>query len=147
MTEVSTNTTSRPVWALLLAAWLIALVATLGSLFVGEIMGQTPCNLCWHQRAFMFPLAVVLAIACFRDDATIWPYALPVAAVGWLIAAYHSLLYLGVIPRAMEPCGQGPSCSSANMTILGGLPLPFLSLAAFSGIAVLLLLVRSRTSP
>ncbi|MGV8637645.1 disulfide bond formation protein B, partial [Pseudomonas aeruginosa] len=48
-------------WNLLLLAWLVALVSTLSALFIGEVMGQAPCVLCWFQRAFMFPLAVVLA--------------------------------------------------------------------------------------
>jgi len=133
-------------WGFLFAAWIAALTATLGALFVGEIMDQTPCNLCWHQRVFMFPLAIVLAVASFRGDVGIWRYALPIAALGWLVAAFHSLLYAGVIPETIEPCRQGPSCASADMTILGGLPLPFLSLAAFTGIAALLVLVRRRTS-
>jgi disulfide bond formation protein DsbB len=132
-------------WRFLFAAWITALLATLGALFIGEIMGQTPCYLCWHQRAFMFPLAVILAVATFRDDPGVWRYALPLAALGGLVAAYHTLLYIGVIPQEIVPCGQGPSCSSADMTILGGLPIPFLSLAAFTGIAILLILVRRRT--
>jgi disulfide bond formation protein DsbB len=118
---------------------MVALAATFGALFIGEVMGQTPCNLCWHQRVFMFPLAVILAVATFREDAGVWRYALPLAVIGGLIAAFHSLLYAGIIPEAIKPCGQGPSCSSADMTVLG-LPLPYLSLAAFTAIAVLLVL-------
>lgn len=34
----------------LLAAFLIALTATLGALFIGEVLGQMPCALCWYQR-------------------------------------------------------------------------------------------------
>lgn len=30
----------------LIGAWLIALVSTLGALFLGEVMGRTPCVLC-----------------------------------------------------------------------------------------------------
>ncbi len=134
------------VWPLLFAAWLVALFSTLGALFIGEVMGQTPCVLCWFQRAFMFPLALVLAVACYRLDAGAWRYALPLAATGWLLAAYHLLLYLGVIPEAIEPCGAGPSCASADMTVLGGLLIPLLSLGAFSAIAVLLFLIRSKTA-
>ena len=126
------------VWARLFSAWIIALAATFGALFIGEVMGQTPCHLCWYQRVFMFPLAAILAVATFREDFGIWRYALPIVALGWLVAAFHSLLYAGIIPEAIKPCGQGPSCSSADMTILG-LPLPYLSLAAFSAIAILLL--------
>ena len=40
----------------------------MGALFLGEVMGRTPCNLCWFQRIFMFPLALVLGIACYRAD-------------------------------------------------------------------------------
>ena len=74
------NVSDARAWPLLFAAWVVALVSTLGALFIGEVMGQAPCVLCWFQRAFMFPLAVILAVACYRSDAGIWRYALPVAA-------------------------------------------------------------------
>lgn len=133
------------VWSLLLTAWLLALLATLAVLFVGEVMAQVPCNLCWFQRAFMFPLVIILGVACYLSDAGVWRYALPVAVAGLLVALYHNLLYLRVIPEAIKPCGMGPSCSDADMTVLGSLPLPLLSLGVFSLIAVLLLLVRRRS--
>lgn len=127
-------------WGMLLAAWLVALAATLGALFIGEVMGQAPCLLCWYQRIAMFPLAILLGIACLRDDTTIRVYALPLVFAGGAVAAWHSLLYAGIIPKEITPCGQdGPSCSSASMTIMGGLPLPMISLAAFAAIALLLL--------
>ena len=44
--------TTANTWAFVFSAWLIALAASLSALFIGEVMGQTPCNLCWHQRAF-----------------------------------------------------------------------------------------------
>ena len=46
----------------LAAAWIMALAASLAVLFIGEVLGQMPCLLCWYQRAFMFPLAVVLGL-------------------------------------------------------------------------------------
>jgi disulfide bond formation protein DsbB len=95
----------------------------------------------------MFPLAIVLGVAALRADAAAWRYALPLAIGGVLVAGFHSLLYLSVIPERITPCSQGVSCTSADMTILGGLPLPMLALAAFGAIAVLLLFTRSRTSP
>jgi disulfide bond formation protein DsbB len=129
---------------LLLAAWIVALLSTLGALFIGEVMGQAPCNLCWFQRSFMFPLAVMLAVACYISDTGVWRYALPVAALGGLVAFYHSLLYAGVIPAGLEPCGDGPSCSSANMLVFGRVPIPFLSFGAFAAITVLLVVIRRR---
>jgi disulfide bond formation protein DsbB len=133
-------------WLALFAAWSVALGSTLGALFIGEIMGQAPCSLCWHQRAFMFPMAIILGIAALRNDFEIWIYALPLSLAGGMIAGFHSLLYADILPREIEPCGSGPSCSSAAMTILGGVPIPYLSAAAFMAIALLLLGTRSRRS-
>ena len=146
MMETETNTRFPSYWSLLLMAWGIALVSTLAALFIGEVMGKTPCVLCWFQRAFMFPLVVILAVGCYTSDFGAWRYALPVTVMGWLIALYHSLLYFGVIPESIKPCGAGPSCSSADMTIFGSVPLPLLSLVAFTFIAVLLVLIRRRSS-
>lgn len=142
-----TNETSSNLWGLLLLAWLLALFSTLAALFIGEVMGQAPCVLCWFQRAFMFPLAVILAVACFRSDFAVWHYALPLAVIGGLLALGHSLLYAGLIPQRIQPCSAtGPSCSDANMTILGGIPLPLLALGAFVAITILLLIIRRRTT-
>lgn len=146
MKKTTTITRQLSPWTLLLLAWAVALLATLAALFIGEVMGRTPCVLCWYQRISMFPLALILAVACYNSDTGVWRYALPLAASGWLIALYHCLLYFGVIPDSIKPCGAGPSCSSADMTILGGIPLPLLSLLAFTLISVLLMLIRRRPS-
>jgi len=132
-------------WWLLLAAWLIALSATLGALYIGEIIGQAPCALCWFQRAFMFPLAIMLAVSCAISDTRVWRYALPIAGIGWAVALYHSLLFSGLVSEELQPCGAGPSCSSADMAILGQVPIPALSLAAFSIIIILLEMLRRRS--
>ena len=125
----------------LLAAWVLALFASLAVLFIGEVMGQAPCVLCWYQRIAMFPLALVLGIAAWRGDLGVWRYGLPIAVAGVLLAGFHTLLYYGVIPESITACGAGPSCTDAEMTVLC-LALPVLSLAAFIGLAALLLQVR-----
>lgn len=135
-------------WLLLTGAWLVAAIATLGALFIGEVMGQTPCVLCWYQRICMFPLAVMLGIAALRSDFDAWRYALPLSLAGLGIALFHTLLYFGVIPEKIQPCtASGPSCAGMDMTILGALPIPLLSVAAFLAINLLLILVRKRNRP
>lgn len=126
-------------WNLLFAAWLVALVATLGALFIGEVLGQAPCELCWYQRIAMFPLAWLLGVACF-STAPISPwYTLPLALLGLGIAAFHSLIYFGVISEAIHQCGGGVSCTDqAGMTLIGAVPIPLLSLAAFALITLFL---------
>ena len=49
-------------WTLIFFAWLVAALSTLGALFLGEVMHLPACVLCWYQRIFMFPLALILPI-------------------------------------------------------------------------------------
>ena len=135
-----------PWWPALFCAWIIAFGASLGALFIGEVMGQSPCLLCWYQRVAMFSLAIVLSIACLLDDRSVWRYALPLAVIGWVIALWHNLLYFGLIFAPLEPCGAGPSCSSADMVILGGVPIPSLAFIAFSAIIMSIFVVKRKAA-
>lgn len=138
---------TEPGWALLFAAWLLSAVATAGSLFFSYVMGFAPCVLCWYQRIFLFPLVVILAVGLFPLDRGVVRYALPLAVIGWLIAAYHNLIYFGIVPESLSPCAQGVSCSEEYVKLLGFLSIPLLSLLAFSAIAGLLALLPRRSSP
>jgi disulfide bond formation protein DsbB len=129
---------SRRLWAPLFLAWLIALLATAGALFLGEVMGMTPCVLCWYQRIAMFPLVVVLGLGLLEADGRSVRYAMPLAAAGWAIALYHCLVFWGLVTEALVPCGKGGSCADAEMQIVGFVPIPLLSVAAFTMILVLL---------
>ncbi len=132
-------------WRWLMAAWGIALAATLGALFLGEVMGMTPCLLCWYQRIFMFPLPLILGMAAFADDRRGAIYALPFALGGAALAGYHTALVAGWVPAWWVPCGSGPSCSEQSLEILGGIQIPWLSLLAFVTIAVLLMAYLRKT--
>ena len=94
-------------WTLLLMAWLVALAATAGALFIGEVMLRVPCQLCWYQRIFMFPLALILGMACFSEDRRGAVYALSLALGGAAKAGYHTLLVAGLIPKGWLPCSAG----------------------------------------
>lgn len=133
-----------PNWTILFVCWLLATAATLGSLFFSEVMALPPCSLCWYQRIFMFPLPILLLMGLFPLDAKVVRYALPLALAGWAIAAYHTLLQLGVIPESAAPCSQGVSCSSAYLELFGFVSIPVLSLLAFSGVVGLLILLGRR---
>lgn len=132
-------------WFWVMAAWGVALVATLGALFIGEVMGMTPCLLCWYQRIFMFPLALILGMAAFAEDRRGAVYAMPLAMGGAVMAGYHSALIAGWVPKWWVPCGTGPSCSEQSLEILGGIQIPWLSLAAFGAIAILLFVYLRKT--
>jgi disulfide bond formation protein DsbB len=86
----------------------------------------------------MFPLALILALGLFPVDARVVRYALPLAVIGWLVALFHQLLVLGIIPEQIKPCRQGIPCSEKVIEWFGFLTIPLLSLAAFSTIIALL---------
>lgn len=118
----------------------------LGSLFLSNVMELPPCSLCWYQRIFMFPLAVVLAIGLFPFDRRVIRYGFALAVPGWLVAGFHQLLVAGVIPRSLEPCTQGVPCSEISIQWLGFITIPTLSLTAFSVILALLAAARGRST-
>jgi len=80
-------------WLLLFAVWCVALFSTPGVRVVGEVLRRSPCNLCWGQRAVVFPFAVVPGNACWRGTAQVLTYALPFAAI---VAAFHLALYWNI---------------------------------------------------
>ena len=134
----------RATWTLLFLAWTIALLATAGALFMGEVMGKTPCVLCWCQRIAMFPLVVILGVGLMDPDSRSIRYACPIALAGWGLAAYHCLVFWGVVTEALVPCGKGSSCADADVQVAGVVPIPLLSLIAFTAILALLLIARRR---
>ena len=143
---MNTDTPQRGAATRLFLAWLVALVATAGSLFLGEVMGKTPCLLCWYQRIAMFPLVVVLGVGAFDGDVRSARYALPLAVAGLGLALYHCLLFWGLISEAASPCRQGVSCADADLQLAGVVPIPLLSLLAFAAILALLSWNRRKES-
>ncbi|MEQ9447801.1 MAG: disulfide bond formation protein B [Rhodospirillaceae bacterium] len=121
----------------LTAAWVIALAASLSVLFIGEVLGQEPCILCWYQRAFMFPLVIVLGLGLWWQDRRVGRYGVALSLGGGAVALWHLGLYAGVIPEPIQPCSAtGPSCTDDNQLIFG-VPIPLLSVIAFALIAAL----------
>lgn len=123
-------------------AWLVALIATVGSLFFSDVMGFVPCSMCWYQRIFMYPVALLLTLGVFQSDPKACKYSLSVAIVGWLFAVYHNLLMWGIIPESALPCRSGVPCSTRYIEYFGFVTIPFLSLVAFSLIVMLLFFER-----
>jgi disulfide bond formation protein DsbB len=118
-------------------AWIIALIASLTVLFIGEILGQTPCVLCWFQRAFMFPLAIILGFGLWWKDRHVGRYGVVLAMGGAGVALWHLGLYVGLIPERIQPCtATGPSCTDDNQLVFG-IPIPLLAFVAFTLIGAL----------
>lgn len=122
-------------------AWIIATVATLGSLFLSEVAHFVPCSLCWYQRIAMYPLAIILGIAAFRADAVVWRYALPIALIGLAISSYH--YQLEWFPdQSHIACSADASCTTRWIFRFGFISIPFMAGSAFTAIAMLLGIAR-----
>ena len=87
------QTVGQQGWILLFICWLIAMAALFGSLFFSEVMGLKPCVLCWWQRIFIYPLAVLFLVGLFpqgqKTDLSVVRYTLPLAVIGLGFAIYH----------------------------------------------------------
>lgn len=126
----------------LLAAWITALAATLGSLFFSEQMGFIPCTMCWYQRILMYPLCVFLGLAFYWGDKRMYRYVLPISVLGMIIAGYHYALQKVPAMKQFEMCTSGVPCSGEYINALGFITIPFLSLCAFTLITISMLVLR-----
>ncbi|OXM16783.1 disulfide oxidoreductase [Paenibacillus herberti] len=113
-------------------AWIIALTATLGSLYLSEIKGFIPCDLCWYQRIFMYPLAIILGVAVYKGDRSITRYVIPLAWIGIAIALYHNMLIWFPDLAGIVPCKSGVPCNRDYLNWFGFITIPLLSMTAFT---------------
>ncbi|MBS4213424.1 MULTISPECIES: disulfide oxidoreductase [Neobacillus] len=125
----------------LLLSWIAALIATLGSLYFSEVMHFIPCTLCWYQRIFMYPLAIMLGIAVYRNDNGIYKYVLPLSIIGMLISGYHTLLQKLPYLQRFEMCTSGVPCSKDYINWLGFITIPILAFIAFTIITISMVIV------
>lgn len=124
-------------------AWVTASLAMVGSLYFSEMANYPPCTLCWYQRIAMYPLVLLLAIAAFRRDIGHRLYAIPLAAVGAAIAAYHYLLEW--FPQIdTGACSAAVPCTQVWFREFGFISLPLLALIAFLLVITFLLLPPHR---
>jgi len=123
-------------------AWIIALVATVGSLFFSEVMDLPPCVLCWYQRVAMYPLVLIIGSGIIMRDGRMTSYALPLSLIGLAISIYHNLLYYGLIPESITPCTEGISCTSRQIEWLGFITIPLMALTAFLSVSLCLILYK-----
>ncbi|MEH7119806.1 disulfide oxidoreductase [Neobacillus vireti] len=128
----------------LLLSWVAAIIAALGSLYFSEVMHFIPCTLCWYQRIFMYPLAIILGIAFYRNDEGIYRYVLPLSIIGMLISGYHTLLQKLPYLQQFEMCTTGVPCSKDYINWLGFITIPLLAFVAFTIITVSLLILARR---
>lgn len=129
---------------LLSIGWVASFIATLGSLYFSEVMKFTPCDLCWYQRIFMYPLVIILGIGVFKKDASIALYTLILSGIGGCISLYHyGVQKIDFVEENSISCGIVP-CSGEYINWLGFITIPFLALTGFIIVFVTSLLILKK---
>lgn len=132
---------SKSTETLLLLIWTQALIALLGSLFYSEILGYVPCELCWAQRIFMYPLVIIYGVALIKRNSIIALPGLILSGIGMLISVYHyAIQKLPSLHDAGGSCTIVP-CNLQYVNYFGFMTIPFLAGLAFLIIFVLHIIV------
>lgn len=116
---------------------IVALIATLGSLYFSEISGWAPCKYCWIQRIFMYPQVILLSIALWKKDRNVAHYILALSLIGAAYASYHYYIQMYDIIASQTnpatPCdASGESCVKTPFAEFGYITIPMMALTAFT---------------
>jgi|SRR3989344_2588286 len=129
----------------IILAFLVSLSATLASLFYSNVAGFAPCDLCWIQRIFMYPLAFFFAIALWKKNYSMLNFAWGMSIIGFFISLYQNYLYYansGLIANCPF-ASAGVSCIKRYVFEFGYVTIPIMALTAFALIIVFLILARA----
>ena len=115
------------------AAFLVAAIATGGSLFFSEIARFLPCELCWYQRICMYPLSILTLGIALAGNNRAARYLLPLPVVGAGVSIYHLLIENQVIkePTQCQASAPGTGCAFKWINEFGYITIPTLALTAF----------------
>ena len=107
----------------------VALVATLGSLYFSEVRNFEPCRYCWFQRIAMYPITIMALVGIIKQDEYLPNYVLPFSLIGMCISIYHILIQNGIV---VESTGcTSVLCSLKYINWLGFISIPVLAGTAF----------------
>ena len=123
--------------------FVVAAVATAGSLYYSEVANFPPCRLCWYQRIAMYPLVPLLGIEAWRRDAGIRVYAATLAGAGAVVSTYHVVLerFPDLESGVCDPTNP---CTLIWVRRFGYLTIPTMALSAFAVILTLLAVASPR---
>lgn len=121
---------------------IVSLVATLGSLYFSELRLYEPCEMCWYQRIFMYPIVLISFIGLIKEDSNARLYVRAMSGIGLMISLYHySLQKIPALGESMNAC-TGVSCTVQYINWGGFITIPFLALTAFTIIFILSFFIK-----
>lgn len=115
-------------------SWLVAMIATFGSLYASQILKLEPCVFCWYQRIMMFPLVIILGMGVYRTDKKIIPYVIALPLIGALIAFIQT--FFSYFNITTPVCGS--ECIQESTKLFGLIDYSIASFFSFMAIYFLL---------
>ncbi len=122
------------------AAAVVAVTCTAGSLYLSEVAGFLPCRLCWVQRSFMYPAALLLVAAVITRKRLLATIAAVLAGVGLPVALFHR--YEQAVGDIGGVCDASNPCSGRWINHFGFVTIP--TMAAVGFLAILTFVVMDR---
>jgi len=118
--------------------FLFSLIAVILSLFYSEIIGLEPCKLCWWQRIFIYPQAIIYGLAIWRKkEKSAAEYGLVLAIIALLIGIYQYSLQISTLINPIDPlitdCAVNTletSCASTYILAYGYITMPLMSITS-----------------
>ena len=136
----------RAVWGYeLWLAFLVAALATGGSLYFSEIAHYVPCELCWYQRICMYPLSLLTLFLAYHGDHRTARYLVPFPIIGAGVSIYHLLIENHVVKTPAQ-CAVGAGCTVKWINYFGYMTIPTLALTGFA-LTLSFLLLASVENP
>jgi disulfide bond formation protein DsbB len=126
------------------AAFVVAAVCTGGSLFLSEVAGFIPCEMCWYQRICMYPLSILTLMFAWHGENRLARYLLPFPVIGAAVSVYHLLIENHVV-KTPEACQVGAGCTVKWINYFGYMTIPTMALTGFALLTVFLGLAAAGT--
>jgi disulfide bond formation protein DsbB len=115
------------------------------SLFYSEIADFPPCVLCWWQRIFLYPQAVLFAVALYYRRKgmealkVVTTTSITLSVVGFCISFFQNFASI-FNPGLLDVCSAqgGVSCSIIFFEKFGYITIPFMAMTSFALLLVIM---------
>lgn len=115
------------------------------TLFYSDVLGFEPCPLCWWQRIFLYPQAILFGMALGREQyrAAAIDFSIVFSVFGAAIALYQHALQM--LPSGSLPCpATGASCAQRLVFEFDYITFPLMAFSLFVFLIAVMLFVRKR---
>ena len=128
----------------------IVLASIFGALIYQLVFLTPVCELCWWQRIFLFPIAVIALVAAWYRTKEAHIMIAVLAGLGLFYAIYHYYYHFQglVLGNTLAlPCSSGgllPACTDSPILTFGFVTIPFMGILVFSSLLILAFFVHRK---